>query len=983
MELVDDRKAMLSEEEKRTSLMRLHKNDRVKKKRSVNPEELNDIPMLLQAEQKLGDGLAFHIEQPVEIEKDEEMFGPWTTAAHSINLDCASLFDITINEQTDVVKTLDDMQPMLQKELEESLKKSLEALLKDVIEKGGSEAADLTEKALDAEVQAVIVTSQLQVITKTLKENFKKQKVGDITFTPREKDGAREKLLRPLNLAAAECVQKMEQHVSEHFAVDRAAIQKKVRKLEQVRIRLKEFIEQNTADTANQCGKNDQVDRVRTKLMRDANYNIEEQLKIVEKQQRKRKKLELADQQYDSSGSSDEDEEASADDDEDDRSSAATAKIKAARAASKDKRAEERKMKAESAAGSTYGELSEAEIAEKIATTIKRENNAEAKIRNFVMESFKAKKGGVASRETAATKEDLKDLDRLKLGSKQKDSRSPSKGRIMMNHIKSVILKKPDAYPALGPMMACYADINVSLSNFLIATTDRLCGWVDSPEFTNPWGLGLIQMEKFAEETKTLYELLIAACPTAMSASTQPDTDHDVNIRNRKIVLCGVTNDATTFIETWFTQNNYINPRKMEQMRTDVLDIKKLFYKLPLIKACTVAMTIVRNAHLQGLKISWFQTGELWIQTIMALHPNIKVELMAEKLKDCPRGVEDTDCVHCLEKLLEEVSSTAQKVQGLQSRQPNKPNANSDLYLAVQGFEVAAIVSTADKIEEDLCMTVEGHYKKSGAVKVPAKPKQGNDNRPPAAANAIWCQVIQGDPGAKCKHPLGPVETKYHKERMEKIDKMSGNDKPPKLACCGRHYFMILRDQQKLHGYGTQLRWQGNGKAPWGKNITKKDLLIGDGHQRTAAVAAVQPPTKVIIPIGAAAPAPAPAWTAPAATLAVVAGQNSPAQQAGAPEPASAPEPEPATAAPSGQSNADMMQLMLNMQEEMRDSAARQEFERIKMLKEMMQWKEMSSKDGQYTADADRARRMEKMAQLEAAGIAKDKKPSFSFSNPK
>jgi len=43
----------------------------------------------------------------------------------------------------------------------------------------------------------------------------------------------------------------------------------------------------------------------------------------------------------------------------------------------------------------------------------------------------------------------------------------------------------------------------------------------------------------------------------------------------------------------------------------------------------------------------------------------------------------------------------------------------------------------------------------------------------------------------------------------------------------------------------------------------------------------------------------------------------------------------------------------------------------------------MSSKDGQYTADADRARRMEKMAQLEAAGIAKDKKPSFSFSNPK
>ena len=57
----------------------------------------------------------------------------------------------------------------------------------------------------------------------------------------------------------------------------------------------------------------------------------------------------------------------------------------------------------------------------------------------------------MASRETAATKEDLNDLDRLKLGSKVKDSRSESKGRLLMVVIKAVILKKPDAYPALGP----------------------------------------------------------------------------------------------------------------------------------------------------------------------------------------------------------------------------------------------------------------------------------------------------------------------------------------------------------------------------------------------------------------------------------------------------------------------------------------------------------------------------------------------------
>ena len=51
--------------------------------------------------------------------------------------------------------------------------------------------------------------------------------------------------------------------------------------------------------------------------------------------------------------------------------------------------------------------------------------------------------------------------------------------------------------------------------------------------------------------------------------------------RNRKIELCGVKNDATTFIEAWVTQNEYINPRNMEQMRSDVLDIKKLAYPRP------------------------------------------------------------------------------------------------------------------------------------------------------------------------------------------------------------------------------------------------------------------------------------------------------------------------------------------------------------------------------------------------------------------
>ena len=132
-------------------------------------------------------------------------------------------------------------------------------------------------------------------------------------------------------------------------------------------------------------------------------------------------------------------------------------------------------------------------------------------------------------------------------------------------------------------------------------------------------------------------------------------------------------------------------------------------------------MTIVRHANLQGLKLSWFQTGELWVETITACHPDIKVEMLGDKMKDCPDGVDDTDCVHCLEKLLEGISSIALKVQGLQSGQPTKPRANSELYLTIEKSEVDVILQKAAKITEDLCMTVDGHNEKSGVVKTPAQ----------------------------------------------------------------------------------------------------------------------------------------------------------------------------------------------------------------------------------------------------------------------
>ena len=183
---------------------------------------------------------------------------------------------------------------------------------------------------------------------------------------------------------------------------------------------------------------------------------------------------------------------------------------------------------------------------------------------------------------------------------------------------------------------------------------------------------------------------------------------------------------------------------------------------------------------------------------------------------------------------------------------------------------------------------------------------------------------------------LNEVALKYHKERMAKIDKMSGTNKPPKFAYCGRHFFIMILNNDQRNLFGKPLRWKGKGQAPWGKAVTKADLLIGNGVRHQAAVAAAVAtaatgsivPTTVIMPIGAAASAPTIAWSAPAATLAVVNSTmgNTAAQQAGAPEPAPAPASAPAASNTDGQSNAAMMDILLALKEQIASNDARQEF---------------------------------------------------------
>ena len=292
---------MWTDEEKRQSLMKTNQDSRVKNRKQVDPDDLNNLDVLLAAEKKLAKKLSLTVEQPVVWETETpEMFDPWTAATKEIHLECGEMFNIKMNAAEDAEEVLDKLQPQLKNDLSEALKKNLEALLTSVKEKAG-DGIDIT--MLDDELQAVIVDDMLLAVTTTLTNQFKVEKIGGIEYLPETKEGAKEKLLEPLHKAVAETMERAQQYTAEVYAADRAALQKQIQKLEVIRNKLTEHFERNIEDTASQCAKNDLRDRISRTKLKEANLKIESELKVIDSNQRKRARLELADAQYDSSGS--------------------------------------------------------------------------------------------------------------------------------------------------------------------------------------------------------------------------------------------------------------------------------------------------------------------------------------------------------------------------------------------------------------------------------------------------------------------------------------------------------------------------------------------------------------------------------------------------------------------------------------------------------------------------------------------------------
>ena len=87
---------VLTDEEKRQSLMKKTQDNRVEKNKA-DTDDLNNIELLLKTIKKLENKLSSAVEMPVSVQTDsEEVFAPWTEATNELDLVCDEMFDIDV-----------------------------------------------------------------------------------------------------------------------------------------------------------------------------------------------------------------------------------------------------------------------------------------------------------------------------------------------------------------------------------------------------------------------------------------------------------------------------------------------------------------------------------------------------------------------------------------------------------------------------------------------------------------------------------------------------------------------------------------------------------------------------------------------------------------------------------------------------------------------------------------------------------------------
>jgi hypothetical protein len=120
--------------------------------------------------------------------------------------------------------------------------------------------------------------------------------------------------------------------------------------------------------------------------------------------------------------------------------------------------------------------MTEEDVAKEISSSKLRLERTGLALRDVVLKSYSATKGGDPSKEKDMTGADFKELNELKLEAafESKSSRSRVKGKQLMDNARRAALKKPESVCALAPALAAYSKVQISMSTFSLPTVDKL-----------------------------------------------------------------------------------------------------------------------------------------------------------------------------------------------------------------------------------------------------------------------------------------------------------------------------------------------------------------------------------------------------------------------------------------------------------------------------------------------------------------------------
>jgi hypothetical protein len=667
-------------------------------------EEMTSVAQVIDHADAATEKLTTQLGLPVEIEDTDRL----RAAEKTCRFSAAALTEKPIHKMAVVVQNSELMAETIWTAtlatLQTTGEKEQPTTLSEALNKAGSDELEQLATDIQTAVQTVMLGEGAL------------DKLFAVTHTPMNTDET-ETRIEPLMTNAQKMLDTLREDVKAAHDQDREDLQEHVNKIQDALRRINKLTQVSPGATE-EIAYHDAKEAVKIAKMKGLYLRVEQELRTLAKVERRQRKLREAEVAAIDLEDSDEDTGPPEDGDDD--------------------------PEAESHVPSDMPTDPHA-IQEAIKMCEMRAERVQKELRTIVLEAFDSTKQGTdGSKEKSTTSDDLKELANHTYGSRTKSAREPKYGKKMCSIHKEAALKKPNEWCATAPMLAVWFTTNVSVSDFRVATVERVNEYVDMKDFENPWGMGPLTMARFGDEAKQWFDLQLAAAPAVIRDSTGPDNNFDPTVRNEKIKLRAVREDGPSYIEMWKVQEEYQTPRQMEGLRLAVGGIRKLFYKVPLAKSIPTAIAIVRKAVELEARVAWVQTGALWVDIIGAVHREIKPDLLANRLNRLPEGIDELHCISCLEQLLADILATSDRIAGLRDNDPKELTEAHELYFTVDDHEIAAIMDTQAQ----------------------RAPRQNTSSGPPTGKN-VTCQVTLRDTTGNCtpcERALGRRELALHED---------------------------------------------------------------------------------------------------------------------------------------------------------------------------------------------------------------------------